>query len=67
MPAFPRGFVSVWCRANAAWLASALRQIQFERIGGDMCTYSIALSVLSQSIVASSTVETKCVCVAHLE
>ena len=67
VPAFTTGPVSVGARAYPAWLASVLRQIQSERIGGDVCTDSMELTVLSQSIAASWTVETKCVRVARLE
>ena len=67
VPAFTTGLVSVGARAYPAWLASVLRQIQSERIGGDVCTDSMELTVLSQSIAANWTAETKCVRVARLE
>ena len=47
VPAFTTGLVSVGARAYPAWLASVLRQIQSERIGGDVCTDSMELTVLS--------------------
>ena len=67
VPAFTTGLVSVGARAYPAWLASVLRQIQSERIGGDVCADSMELTVLSQSIAASWTAETKCVRVTRLE
>ena len=67
VPVFPSGAVSVGARAYPAWPVSVLRQIQSERIGGDVCTDSMELTVLSQSIAASWTAETKCVRVARLE
>ena len=67
VPAFTTGLVSVGARAYPAWLASVLRQIQSERIGGDVCTDSMESTVLPQSIAASWTAETKCVRVARLE